>query len=88
MAFQIGSSVPAGSEIRLRVVLEPTRDATALPDHVLDLYGETIANGTIASLMLLPGQPFSNPQMAGVMAAPSPKLWRAPTRANGARART
>lgn len=66
VAFRVGSSVPLGAEIRLRVVLEPTREATALPDQVLDLYGEAIANGAIGSLMLLPGQPFSNPQAAGV----------------------
>lgn len=85
--FRLGGNVPPGAEIRLRVVLEPTRDAVAVPDHVLDLYGEAIADGAIASLMLLPGQPFSNPQMAGVHAgafvaavdSAHPREWRSRT---------
>ena len=66
--FRLGGNVPPGAEIRIRVVLEPTRDAIGVPDHVLDLYGEAIADGAIASMMLLTGQPFSNPQLAGAHA--------------------
>lgn len=85
--FRLGGSVPPGAEIRIRVVLEPTRDAMGVPDHVLDLYGEAIADGAIASMMMLPGQPFSNLQMAGVHAgafaaavtSAHPREWRSRT---------
>lgn len=68
VAFRVGDDVAPGAEIRLRAVLEPTIEATALPDHVMDLYGQAIADGAMASLMLMPGQPFSNPQLAGAHA--------------------
>jgi len=44
--------------------LKPSQDATQLPDWMVDQYREVIAHGALARLLLIPGQPFSNPTLA------------------------
>ena len=66
LEFQIGAQVAPGSIIKLRAVLTPTEEANGVPDKVMALYGQAIADGAIASLMMMPGQPFSDLQTAGL----------------------
>lgn len=67
--FQIGSPVAPGAVVKLRAVLAPTEDATGVPDKVMALYGQAIADGAIAQLMMMPGQPFTDLTTAGLHAA-------------------
>lgn len=53
----------SGKEIKLEAVLRPSISATTFPSTLLK-YTEQIANGTKAKLMMMVGQPWSNPQMA------------------------
>lgn len=69
LEFQIGAQVAPGSLIKLRAVLAPTEAATGVPDKVMALYGQAIADGAIAALMMMPGQPFTDIQTAGLHAA-------------------
>ena len=50
--------------IEMLVAVAPLRSSTSVIGNIYERYAETIAHGTKARLMGLPGQPFSNPQMA------------------------
>lgn len=55
--------------INLFLWLKPSQDATELPDFIIDQYRETIAHGALARILMMPGQPFSNPNLAGTFGA-------------------
>lgn len=57
-------SVPQA--LRLRVSTKPARNASRVTDILLGDYGYEIGQGVIGRLMLLPGQPFSAPGLAGI----------------------
>lgn len=59
----------AAGEIRATVRLKPTQDADTLPDFLADRYRDTIQAGALAKILLLPGQPFTNPDLAVFFAA-------------------
>lgn len=44
--------------------LRPSETATTLPDFIANRYRQIIQYGALARLLLLPGQPFMNPDMA------------------------
>lgn len=69
--FQLNLVPPAddAGAIVLRVATRPTRSATHLDDVLLADYGYEIGAGTAARLMLMPGQLFSNPQLAAAYQA-------------------
>lgn len=48
------------------VSLKPLRDAVELPDILHNDWYQTIAAGAKANLMIMPGKPWTNPQMAMV----------------------
>jgi hypothetical protein len=51
----------------LTVALKPKKNDTAIyKDALIDDYGDIIASGVLSLLMMMPGQPFSNPEMANV----------------------
>jgi hypothetical protein len=54
----------APGAIVLRVATRPARAATTVDDLLLADYGYEIGAGTAARLLLMPGQLFSNPQLA------------------------
>lgn len=59
--------VPAAEgRVTTRLVLMPSIDAMEVPDFLVDKYGRAIGAGALADILLLPGQPFSNPQLAQV----------------------
>jgi len=69
LTFQTTDGIAAGSEIRFRVVLEPTDKAPGVDDAVFDKNSGVLSAGVCALLMADPGQPWSNPQLAQVYAA-------------------
>lgn len=50
--------------VTLRVALQPSRTATTIPDVVGERFGEAIAAGAIARMLIMPGKEWTNPQMA------------------------
>jgi len=54
------------NSITMRVALVPLRDSTQFDDFLYEQWGEYIACGAKARLMLNPGKPYSNPDSAAV----------------------
>lgn len=52
-------------ELVVTVAYAPTRKATGVEDWVYQRHLETVADGALARLYVLPGQPWSNPELAG-----------------------
>jgi hypothetical protein len=51
----------------VRLVLQPSRNSTTLPDVLVDLHGITLGRGAAAHLLLLPTSDFANPQLGLAM---------------------
>lgn len=54
----------ADGEVSAFVRLKPTANADTLPDFLADRYRDTLQAGALAKILLLPGQPFTNPDLA------------------------
>ncbi len=52
------------SGLTMRVALKPTRASTTVDSVILEDHAESIAQGAMFRLMVSPGRPYSNPQMA------------------------
>lgn len=52
--------------VTIVAAMQPTRDATRVPDDLYFSYARDIAAGATALLMMMPQQPWSNPQLAMV----------------------
>lgn len=50
--------------LRLSTFLRPSDDADHLPDFLSKLYSKCIADGALAEILMLPGQPFTAPDRA------------------------
>lgn len=48
--------------VTLTLLLKPTNNAQELPDFIFDQYARTIADGALAEILMIPGQPYTNPQ--------------------------
>ena len=48
--------------ITLTLLLKPSNDALDVPDFMVDQYASTIADGALAEILMIPGQPYTNPQ--------------------------
>lgn len=58
------SLVPRGAgKLALSLYLKPADDADMLPASIVAEFGQAIADGAVASLLILPNQSYSNPQM-------------------------
>lgn len=68
LEVQVPGAAP-GAVVKVRVVLMPTAGADGVPDDVMALYGQVIADGAIANLAMIPGQPFTSMDLAGLHAA-------------------
>ncbi|MEY9435581.1 phage adaptor protein [Bradyrhizobium elkanii] len=61
---------PAGEgTVQVWAFLKPSEDADQLPDFLGAKFARAIASGALADILLLPGQPFFNPDLASVHAA-------------------
>lgn len=54
----------AQGELSISAYLKPSPTADLLPDFLVTHFGQDLAHGALATLLLLPNQPFSNPQLA------------------------
>lgn len=52
--------------LEVSMFLFPAPTALELPDFLVTDYGLDLANGALATLLLLPNQPFTSPQLAAV----------------------
>ena len=52
----------------ISLFLKPTITAETLPDFFLSQYAQVIAYGALARILMIPDQPFSEPQRAAVFA--------------------
>lgn len=59
----------AGSTLHVSAYLSPDYRGDMIPDHILEQYGNTIENGALASILIIPDQPWTNPQLASIHAA-------------------
>ena len=48
----------------ISLFLKPSQETDILPDFLVSHMARNIADGALATLLLLPNQPFTNPQMA------------------------
>jgi len=58
--------VDATSGLKLRLIVRPSDTATGLPDDLALRFRDEIHVGAKSRLMLYPGKPWTNPDMAGV----------------------
>lgn len=54
----------AEGELMISLFLKPSQETDILPDFLVSNMARNIADGALATLLLLPNQPFTNPQMA------------------------
>lgn len=58
---------PDGCEpLNVRYIATPVRDACEIDSRLVEEWGQTLVDGALSMLALLPDQPFSNPGMAAV----------------------
>lgn len=50
--------------LKLATFLRPAEEADELPDFLPKLYRQCIADGALADILMLPGQPFTDPSRA------------------------
>lgn len=63
------SLVPKGAgTLRISMFLKPAEDADVVPDFLYDHHAREIGWGALREIKLLPGQPFTDPSMAGLFA--------------------
>jgi hypothetical protein len=56
----------AGDTLRVRYVAAPRHDACRLDARLAEEWGRALVEGALADVLLLPGQPFSDPRLAAV----------------------
>ncbi len=57
---------PGRGMFRVSMFLVPAPEADTVPDFLFDQFSEDIAAGALAHILLLPDQPWTNPQLAAV----------------------
>ena len=53
-------------ELTVSMFLIPAENADELPDFMFNQFARALGDGALATLLLIPNQPFTNPQMAAV----------------------
>lgn len=48
----------------ISMFLKPSQNADMLPDILLDQFADALGDGALSTLLLIPNEPFSNPQLA------------------------
>lgn len=57
--------VPAAEgRLDLSLILKPSNDASELPDWMIQSHAKELADGALAEILTIPGQPFYNPDLA------------------------
>lgn len=60
---------PGKGTLKITMFLMPSQNAQELPDFMFEQFPMALAHGALGSLLMLPNQPFSSPQMGAVFAA-------------------
>jgi hypothetical protein len=55
--------------LRVNMFLKPAPDADELPDYLFDQFAQPLSSGALSWILMLPGQPFTNPQQAQLFAS-------------------
>lgn len=55
----------ATGTLKVYTILKPSKDADMVPDWLVDKYTAVIAAGALKDLLIIPGQPFFNAELAG-----------------------
>lgn len=58
----------AAGTLRLIAYLKPTQTAEYGPDYLFDRYSSEIADGALSHILMIPEQPFTNPNLAAFKA--------------------
>lgn len=58
----------ASGKLRISMFLSPSYDASACPENLYSNYASTIADGALSEILMLPDQPFTNPNLAALKA--------------------
>ena len=53
-------------DLSISMFLKPSPTTDMLPDFLVSHFGRAMGDGALATLLLLPNQPFTNPQMAAI----------------------
>lgn len=53
---------PGKGSLWISMFLKPSQNADMLPDILVDEFGTAIGHGALSTLLLLPNEPFTNPQ--------------------------
>ena len=62
--------VPAATgKLKVNTILMPSRDADQVPGWMVDKFASVIAAGALKDMLIVPGQPFFNPQLATAFSA-------------------
>lgn len=64
--FQVFPAPASGDTIRMEAVFKPRMGAIQVGDVLYDRFAEAIAAGALARLLILPGMPWTNPQLAAI----------------------
>lgn len=48
----------------ISMFLKPSQNADMLPDIIMEQFADAVGDGALSTLLLLPNEPFSNPQLA------------------------
>ena len=56
---------PASGKVKISAYLMPTITADSVPDFLFAKYATIIADGALGQLLLVPGQPYTAPDIAG-----------------------
>lgn len=57
---------PAAGTLKVSAFLTPSKQAKNLPRYLFDSFAQTIADGALAQMLIIPGQPYTQPQLAAV----------------------
>lgn len=56
----------AKGELMISMFLKPSLNADVLPSFMFSQFARALGDGALSTLLLIPNQPFTNPQMAAV----------------------
>lgn len=59
----------ASGQLKVRLVLLPSRTAMTLPEFLLEQYGTEIGKGAAGRILVLPGTEYTNPQLGSAYVA-------------------
>lgn len=56
----------ASGKLRISMFLTPSYDAKSCPDNLFNNFASTIADGALSDILMIPEQPYTNPNLAAL----------------------